>query len=151
MLKYMIIFFIISSSLFAQTDWEHWGKAEISYEIKKDSFSEETKVENPGFVAGALSLLRAGYAFLISDVDGDNCPFYPSCSNFFVKAVKEEGLFKGILMFADRFTRDMNILKSSNQYPLHASGRFYDPVENYSLIESKIIYYPREKSILIVH
>lgn len=143
----ILFLFLFSSKNFAQTDWERWGKAEISYQIKVDKHEEETKVDNPGIIAGALSIVRKAYAFFISDLDGDNCPFYPSCSNFYVQSVKESGIIKGTLMFADRFTRDMNILKTASHYPRHTSGRFYDPPQNYTLNEDKIIYYPSETTV----
>jgi putative component of membrane protein insertase Oxa1/YidC/SpoIIIJ protein YidD len=142
-----ISFFLFTSQSFSQTDWVKWGKAEVSYEIKKAEFPEETKEESGGIITSILSLTRKVYAFFISDVDGDNCPFYPSCSNFYVKSVKEEGIIKGTLMFADRFTRDLNFLKSASHYPRHISGRFYDPPENYTLNSDKIIYYPSETTV----
>jgi len=139
-----VCFIFIPPLLKAQTDWEKWGRAETSYLIKTDTFTEESKIENPGFLAGALSVLRDTYAFFISDHDGDNCPFYPSCSNFYVQAVKEAGIIKGTLMFADRFTRDINIFKDVSRYPRHRSGRLFDPPQNYTLYEDKIIYHPSE-------
>jgi putative component of membrane protein insertase Oxa1/YidC/SpoIIIJ protein YidD len=144
----MVAFFFLSASIMhAQTDWEKWGKAEASYVIAKPQYADETKVENPGLAAGALSIVREVYAFFISDHDGDNCPFYPSCSNFYIQAVKEGGIIKGTLMFADRFTRDLNLLKSPAHYPLHISGRFYDPPWNYTLVEDNIIYTPSETTV----
>ncbi len=143
----LLFLLFLNCNLIAQTDWERWGKAEPSYQIKTEKYEDETRVENPGITAGALSLLRKAYAFFISDLDGDNCPFYPSCSNFYVQSVKESGIIKGTLMFADRFTRDMNILKSETHYPRHTSGRFYDPPRNYTLWEDKIVYYPPETTL----
>jgi putative component of membrane protein insertase Oxa1/YidC/SpoIIIJ protein YidD len=133
--------------IYSQTDWERWGKADVSYTIEKAEYTEETKVENPGLAAGALSLVREVYAFFISDHDGDNCPFYPSCSNYYVQAVKEAGIIRGTLMFADRFTRDLNMFKRPNQYPTHISGRFYDPPKNHALTEDKIIFIPSETTV----
>jgi putative component of membrane protein insertase Oxa1/YidC/SpoIIIJ protein YidD len=143
----ILIFFLLAPSLYSQTDWQRWEKAEVNYEIKKVEFPEETKNENGGIITSILSLTRKVYAFFISDVDGDNCPFYPSCSNFYVKSVKAEGIIKGTLMFADRFTRDMNFLKSTDHYPRHYTGRFYDPPENYTLNMDRILYYPSETTV----
>lgn len=143
----LTLFFLFTPLLYSQTDWEKWDKAEVKYTIEKAEYTDETKVENPGLTAGALSLLRGVYAFFISGHDGDNCPFYPSCSNFYVLAVKEAGIVKGTLMFADRFTRDLNMLKRQNQYPMHISGRFYDPPKNHTLIEDKIIYSSAETTV----
>ncbi len=143
----LIIAAVLPNKSFGQNEWSKWGRAEISYTIKSENGNSEAGISNPGFITSVLSVLRSGYAFLISDVDGDNCPFYPSCSNFFVQSVNEEGLIKGAFMFADRFTRDMNFLKSPAQYPMHVSGRFYDPPRNRALEEDKIIYYPSETTV----
>lgn len=141
------LFLLFTPLLYSQTDWERWNKAEVKYTIEKTEYDDETKVESPGLAAGALSIVRGVYAFFISDHDGDNCPFYPSCSNYYVQAVKEAGIVKGTLMFADRFTRDLNMLKRQNQYPMHISGRFYDPPQNHTLIEDKIIYSSAETTV----
>ena len=85
-----------------------------------------------------LSSLRNIYYFFISDLDGDNCPFYPTCSAFFIQSIKETDLFIGGLMFADRFTRDLNLLKGINHYPIKKSGKFFDPPYNYTLNSQKI-------------
>ncbi len=89
-----------------------------------------------------MGSLKWGYSFFISDHDGDNCPFYPTCSEFFVQAVRETNFFQGFFMFADRFTRDTNLLKGMKHYPLHVSERFYDPVCNYKLEFGEIKYFP---------
>jgi putative component of membrane protein insertase Oxa1/YidC/SpoIIIJ protein YidD len=79
-----------------------------------------------------------GYWFFISGVDGDNCPFQPSCSSFFVESVKETNLIQGILMFADRFTRDINFYKREEHYPRAGNGRYFDPASLYTLKKEKI-------------
>lgn len=143
-LKYLTLLAILNctADLSAQTDWERWGKAEISYRIPSPAVNAEKEEDN--IVSGALSILKSIYSFFISDLDGDNCPFYPSCSSFYVQSVREEGLIKGTLMFADRFTRDMNFIKDPSGYPLHAAGKFFDPPGNYALKEDKIILSPSE-------
>ena len=80
------------------------------------------------------------YWFFISDVDGDNCPFRPSCSSFFLGSIKETNLPQASLMFFDRFTRDLNIIKGENHYSRVESGHYFDPPGNYILNEEKIFY-----------
>jgi len=115
------LFFILTLAafLFAQTETSHWKGKQISYEIpiKKNKLSQ-----TDGFFAA----LSKGYKFLISDYDGDNCPFQPSCSLFFVQSVKQTNIFQGFLMFADRFTRDLNYFNRGN-YPKLKNGKLYDP------------------------
>ncbi len=135
----LIIFFVVV--LHAQTDWVRWSGAEISYEIKKQE-KKNYAIGNASPGTKFLSGIKNAYYFLISDLDGDNCPFYPSCSNFFVASVKETNLVQGGLMFADRFIRDLNPIKGLNHYPFYSNGKLLDPPENYTLIFNKITYIP---------
>jgi putative component of membrane protein insertase Oxa1/YidC/SpoIIIJ protein YidD len=125
--------------LLAQNDWKRWGSVEISYQIKKPA--DDTASSAGSIAVKAASVLRSLYKYFISDLDGDNCPFYPSCSAFFVDAVKETNLIMAMLSFSDRFTRDLNFFKGLNDYPLHNSGKYYDPAVNYTLNSRLIKYY----------
>jgi len=133
MIKIYFFCFLLSLTLTAQTDWVRWEEADISYEINSEGSDEITAPGKSGVPGKMLRGLKKGYKILISDVDGDNCPFYPTCSAFLVDAVEKENFFIGSLIFADRFTRDFNITKRRGAYPLHSNGRLFDPVKNYSL------------------
>ena len=138
-MKHIILLVIIFAAFsYPQTEWERWGKADISYKIPDKSVPGEISVTS----ADPLHLLADTYWFFISDVDGDNCSFSPTCSHFFMLAVHSTGIFQGTLMFFDRFTRDMNILKQYEYYPRVRDGHFYDPISLYSLDKNKIIYIP---------
>ena len=130
---------MFNSVLFAQTDWVKWNAAEVAY-ARTISPVRNYQIDHSNsasvFLTGAVKL----YHVLISDVDGDNCPFYPSCSEFFSSAVKETNIIQGGLMFIDRFTRDINFFKSRTQYPFHESGKLFDPVVNYTLNLKNINY-----------
>lgn len=128
-------------SAFCQIENLKWQKADFSYEkfnnFEKKDYSFES--ENAGeFIK--KSLVNA-YWFFISDVDGDNCAFHPSCSSFFMDATSETNIFQGTLMFSDRFTRDLNLVKKSN-YPLDKNGHYFDPAKNYTLVKKDIEYFP---------
>ncbi|RPI62311.1 MAG: membrane protein insertion efficiency factor YidD, partial [Ignavibacteriales bacterium] len=82
------------------------------------------------------------YWFFVSDVDGANCPFQPSCSSFLVQSIKETNVFQGVVMFFDRFTRDTNIFGRHEHYPRYGKNHFYDPVSLYTLEEENINYIP---------
>ena len=135
----IIMFFLFPILLSAQTDWERWEKKDMDYQISQNKAPIDSLQS-----ASVMSFLKKSYSFFISDVDGDNCPFYPTCSSFYVQAVHRTNIFQGTLMFADRFTRDSNLFKSHTHYPHHISGRLFDPVDNYLLNDSTIIYYSRE-------
>jgi len=140
-MRIVVFIIIFTNFIAAQTDWNRWQKAEVDYSVELDGgFNSKNSTST-------LSILQDGYSFLISDLDGDNCPFYPTCSSFYVESVSQTNIFKGTLMFADRFTRDSNLFKSHEHYPTHVSGKLYDPTYNYQLKDSTIIYYSREKLV----
>ncbi len=132
-----MLFFLSAVSLFAQNEFVKWEAAPASYEINNADRHDYT-LDRSGFGMTILSVLRNGYYFFVSDLDGDNCAFSPSCSAFFLQAVKETSIFKGALMFADRFTRDINFFKGLNHYPQLPDRKFYDPSSNYTLHSAKI-------------
>jgi hypothetical protein len=139
------IFFIIcicTIVIFSQTDWEKWGKADISYEIHKDKTQRSYNISGDNAGQIILRTAAAGYWFFISDVDGDNCPFSPTCSSFFLQSVKETNIIQGTLMFADRFTRDMDIFGRLSHYPIARNKHLYDPPSLYTLDKDKINYIP---------
>jgi putative component of membrane protein insertase Oxa1/YidC/SpoIIIJ protein YidD len=143
----IIFLFIISSlNVYAQTDWEKWGKSEFDFGIKDNSRSRDYSFESDNAGEFILKSFANGYWFFISDVDGDNCPFRPSCSAFFLDAVQETNIFQGSLMFFDRFTRDLNIFKKGN-YPKVQTGRYYDPVNLYTLSNDKIYFIPANEIV----
>jgi putative component of membrane protein insertase Oxa1/YidC/SpoIIIJ protein YidD len=126
-----IFFLLILTSpffLIAQKETEKWEKAQHSYEIKPTHINHSHTSSNS--IAGITVSL---YKFFISDLDGDNCAFSPSCSSFFVESVNESGFFTGVLMTFDRLTRDFNPVGRNTNYPLRLNGKYYDPVQNYSM------------------
>jgi hypothetical protein len=151
-----IISFFLGPLLFAQTDWQRWGKSEISYSTdlknpvnnssesnssESNSSKADENKESESFGGVFLNTSKFLYNFFISDLDGDNCPFQPTCSSFFIQSVKATNLFQGILMFSDRFTRDMNLVKI-NHYAFSKNMHLFDPVTNYMLKPEKIRYIP---------
>lgn len=140
LLLLFVTFFITPA--FSQTDWVRWGKAEYSYQFEVEPGEREYSFSASGIGDFISKTIINSYWFFISDVDGDNCPFRPSCSSFFVRSIEETNIFQGTLMFFDRFTRDMNLVKGYDHYPRVKSGRFYDPPGLYTLNEEKIVFKP---------
>lgn len=143
------LFGLLPVAVKAQSEAYKWKAEEVSYKIPAASdpyLNGDSEAENENTSADALLMkgARTLYKFFISDLDGKNCPFHPSCSEFFVEAVQKSGLIKGVLMFSDRFTRDINLIKI-HHYPLHKSGYLYDPVNNYTLNPSDIKYLPADE------
>ena len=141
--KFILLFlFLISSSAFSQLDQFKWKKAFISYEKPSEFRSREYSFDSENPFDFIIKSFVNTYWFFISDVDGDNCPFRPSCSSFYMQSINETDIFQASMMFFDRFTRDMNITKALNHYPRVKSGYYYDPPQNYTLNQYKIHYLP---------
>lgn len=138
-LKLLTICFVLlfAFQLRAQTDWVKWDAQTVSYELTKTQHHEYS-IDKSGFGMTLISFGRNVYYFFISDLDGDNCPFNPTCSQFLVQSIKETNIFVGPLMFADRFTRDLNFIKGRDHYQILPNGRFFDPAYNYTLNSKKI-------------
>lgn len=142
-LKLLIAFFILSGSAYCQIENLKWGKVDFSYEKKSEFRKRDYSFQADNAGQFFKKSLVNTYWFFISDVDGDNCPFRPSCSSFFVDASEETNIFQGSLMFADRLIRDLNPVKA-NHYPKEKSGHYFDPAFNYTLAKTQIIYLPSE-------
>ena len=149
-MKYIILFCLVFViHLFPQdnkhndelnsTDWQKWGRADYSYVIPAQTVSGKRNysLSDENFGGKILKTFADVYWFFISDVDGDNCSFYPTCSSFFIQAIKKTNVLQGTLMFADRFTRDLNLFKL-NHYSRVEDGHFYDPVILYTLNKADI-------------
>jgi len=134
-LEFLIFILIISSlQLSAQTDWVRWNKSEnYFFENRQTDFHNHNFVDlsdtlNVDKHNIASSLVKF-YKKTISDFDGDNCRFNPSCSEFFAESFKLTNLFTSVLMFFDRLTRDTNIF-SQSKYKI-IDNKLYDPPEDY--------------------
>ena len=113
----------LTGILQAQPDSEKWEAKQISYELPI-SHQHDYTIDKSSFGMIMLSSARNIYYFFIS--------------SFLIQSIKETNIFNGELMFADRFTRDLNLFKGMNHYPLHQSGKFFDPPNNYTLNSQKI-------------
>ncbi len=142
---YFLLLFPVA--VFAQTDWHRWGKADISYQINSPYSERNYTIETNSVSDMVVSSVINAYWAFFSDVDGDNCAFSPTCSSFFVESVKETNIFQGVLMFADRLTRDTNFIGRGGEYPLAKNGRLYDVPSNYKLDLKEIKYLPPYSSI----
>lgn len=146
--KYSVLIFLLFSFLaFSQTDRVKWEKAEITYQKVSDHRHRDYNIDDENVSTVFVSSLTNAYWFFISDLDGDNCPFRPSCSSFLAEASKKTNPVQGLVMFFDRFTRDMNIYHKHENYPRVNSRRYYDPVDLYLLSSDQIKYIPAGQSV----
>lgn len=136
---FIILILFLSSSAFSQYEKVIWEKADISYRNEVQLNEREYSYESRDPFNLVFKTAINAYWFLVSDLDGDNCPFHPSCSAFLLEAVNDTDYFQGILMFFDRFTRDASFIGRSIRYPRHKSGKLYDPVYSYKLSKSQFL------------
>jgi len=142
-MKLIILLLVISiTSTFAQTDFVKWGKADYSYAMPAEKNERDFSLDEKNVGGILLKSAADAYWFFISDVDGDNCSFSPTCSNFLLQSVHKTNLVQGSLMFFDRFTRDMDVLGKFDNYPRVKDGHYYDPPSLYMLSKNKIKYLP---------
>ena len=72
------------------------------------------------------------YQKYISTQDLPACNFSPSCSRFGMGSIQEYGVFRGVLLTADRLLRDNGIMLHTHYSFDEAIGKYIDPVEAYS-------------------
>ncbi len=137
----LTILIFLTFAVFAQTETHRWGEKKADYKIPEVS-ERNYLIDDSSVMMSLVSGFQYAYYFLISDYDGDNCPFTPTCSNFFVQSVKRTNIFQGALMFADRFTRDLNFIER-DKYPRSQDGRLIDLPQNYELKERGIVILPK--------
>ena len=68
-----------------------------------------------------LIKLIKGYKYLISPLFGHSCRYLPTCSQYSIDALKELGLFKGLLMSIKR-------ILSCHPIKFLGGGEGFDPV-----------------------
>ena len=146
--KYLLLYILIFQfANYSQTDWVRWEKSDPNYQIE-NTFLErnyDLSIESASDVI--VKPVINAYWFFISDADGANCPFNPSCSSFLAQSIKETNIFQGTLMFFDRFTRDTNVFGRHEHYPRFGKNQLYDPVSLYTLNEERIKYIPAKTFI----
>ena len=77
-----------------------------------------------------LKLSFRFYKNFLSSQDINSCNFSPSCSEYAVIAIKEQGLLGGTINFIDRFTRCNGM--NAGQYNVTEDKQLlYDPVRNF--------------------
>lgn len=138
MTHYIVIVVLLCSGLsLAQPEHTVWG--EQQYSPLRPTLIEERNysLSDVNLVTAPLKILAMGYWFFISDQDGENCPFNPSCSQFAVESFKEANPLFALMMTSDRLIRDTNIFDRAGHYRYYKK-RLYDPVTNHVLDTEKI-------------
>ncbi len=139
---FALTLFLLQIAVYSQSDWVRWEKSDPTYQIEDTYIEREYDLSIESATDIIVKPVINTYWFFISDVDGANCPFHPSCSSFLTQSMKETNLFQGTLMFFDRFTRDTNVFGRHEHYPRFGTNNYYDPISLYTLDENRIKYIP---------
>jgi hypothetical protein len=84
-----------------------------------------------------LKLVISFYQKRISLHNESRCLFYPTCSDFYLKAIDACGVFWATLMTVDRLLYREGELSVKYYTYIEASGRYYDPIHhNYIFVRS---------------
>ncbi len=92
---------------------------------------KKQKVVTSPLSLGILNIFNF-YRKILSPLDGPKCPYYPTCSQFGIEAVKRYGIFWGVLMLFNRQMREYPNLLRDKWYPLvikYGVLRAYNPPE----------------------
>jgi hypothetical protein len=89
---------------------------------------EQAERETPSPVASFFRLPLTFFQRVISPVDGDRCPSYPTCSTYSIQAYQRHGAILGTLMTVDRLFHEDSEAEFAPIIEVHGMRRIYDPV-----------------------
>jgi hypothetical protein len=101
-----------------------WGQEPTNAPKLQQQSGQETS-------SPAASLFRLPLVFfqrVISPVDGDRCPSYPTCSAYSIQAYERHGALLGTLMTVDRLFHEASEEEFAPSIKVHGVVRIYDPV-----------------------
>lgn len=146
MVKYLLIFILISNLTFCQVSLIKDVTILCSKKVVPsfDTLNNKKKMEtdyklnrfNP--IYGTLKLSMLFYQRVISPQLSSDCVFEQSCSNYSKSAIKHCGIIKGILLTADRLTRCIPATENETEvYLFNEHGNIVDSPKFYSLKKAK--------------
>ncbi len=103
-----------------------------SLENKKSHYNNTQGVQEQKYINEYQLLFSEGFRFYknyISSQDASQCSFTPSCSEYAITAIQNQGIFIGLLNFFDRFLR-CNSLSPENYIKDPQNHLLVDPVRN---------------------
>jgi hypothetical protein len=89
---------------------------------------QQTGQKTPSPAAFLFRLPLIFFQQVISPVDGDRCPSYPTCSAYSIQAYERHGALLGTLMTVDRLFHEASEAEFAPTVKVHGVVRIYDPV-----------------------
>ena len=90
---------------------------------KQKTSQRSTSLGSPFFTS-----LLTFFSEVISQVDGDRSPMYPTCAAYSKEAYQKHGAFVGTLMTVDRLFHEADEYRFSPTVKVYGVHRIYDPV-----------------------
>jgi len=127
------IFFIglLFSLMLGQPAWGQRGLVGNQYWEKPLETEESAAIAEPGFFSAAAMVWIRIYQKGISSQDLPSCVFHPSCSRFAFGCIEQYGVFRGILLAADRLLRCNPFVRKYYEFD---GEKFVDPVARYDFV-----------------
>lgn len=126
------LFFVLTSTLTVADE-----VADLSFILNTNPISTPNPEEENRFnlkETSELKFVATGmirlYQKFISSQDSPSCNFTPSCSRFGMGCIHEYGVFRGILLAADRLLR-CNGSQSPHYHLDLRTNKYFDPITDY--------------------
>lgn len=96
--------------------------------VHRSSAHQHNDPTNSSITSGFFTSLLTFFSGVISPVDGDRCPSYPTCAAYSKEAYQKHGAFVGTLMTVDRLFHEADEYRFSPTVKVYGVHRIYDPV-----------------------
>lgn len=96
--------------------------------VHRSSARKYNAPTNSSITSGFFTSLLTFFSEVISPVDGDRCPSYPTCAAYSKEAYQKHGAFVGTLMTVDRLFHEADEYRFSPTVKVYGVHRIYDPV-----------------------
>lgn len=123
------IFLIIGQITYAQSNFRAPWKNKFEHRLSnkgKNSNNANNKILNNLYVS---ILPFFFYQYLLSPIDGRDCPSFPSCSEYALISVRKYGLGLGSLFTADRLLHEADEIHLAPLILTDRGIKCYDPIE----------------------
>ena len=124
----IVVVWVQGAPIWAGEDLMHgpWDSPAYLVLLEKERETTwNTSMSSPFFI----SLLNF-FSAVISPVDGDRCPSYPTCAAYSKEAFQKHGALLGTLMTVDRLFHEADESRFSPTVEVYGVGRIYDPVSS---------------------
>jgi putative component of membrane protein insertase Oxa1/YidC/SpoIIIJ protein YidD len=118
-----LVFLMPTNSAAEQSVADPWN-----WPVTSTAKQKEAVHKKPSIVTGFFTSMLSFFSNVISPVDGDRCPSYPTCAAYSKEAYEKHGAVLGTLMTVDRLFHEADEYRFSPTVKVNGVNRLYDPV-----------------------